>query len=192
MSGWRKWLRRAGWTAFGLILCFVTLCELRNPVEEVVVVSEDTEKILRQVPEVEITEADRELLEDLLRCPGVKALLEKDEISDLRSEEDPELAATAEAYLGSEISGSASVSVLPAREDGSQPLIFTWRNSESEISIVERTERDGDVEYYKCYGRDEWNGRRGVYENFDNERAQKSTGRRRWFAYFRDRMWEDS
>lgn len=192
MSGWKKRLRRAGWAVLGLILCFAAVCEIRNPVVEVVLVSEDTEKILRQVPEVKITKEDRELLEDLLQCPSVKTLLENDESSDLRSEEDPELAAIAEAYLGPGISGSASVSVLPAGEDGSHPLIFTWRNSESEISIVQRTERDGNVEYFKCYGRDEWNGRRAVYENFDNQRTRKSIDRRRWLAYFRDRMWENS
>ena len=192
MSGWKKRLRRAGLAVLGLILCFVTVCEIRNPVEEVVIVSENTEKILRQVPEVKITEEDRELMEALLQCIGIKNLLEKDEGGDLQSEENPELAAIAEGYLGSGISGSANVSVTPAGEDGSHALIFSWRNSGSEISTVQRTERDGNVEYFKCYGRNEWNGRRAAYVNFDNERAQKSAGRRRWLAFFRDRMWEDS
>ena len=41
-----------------------------------------------------------------------------------------------------------------------------------------------ESEYYKlCRA-----GRRSTYENWDNERAQKSVVRRRWFAWLRDRM----
>ena len=68
-------------------------------------------------------------------------------------------------------------------EDGS--VVFaSWRE---EASIFYLQEGPEEGEYYKIYA-----PKRGIsYENWDNERAQKSEVHRRWFAFLRDGMWKE-
>lgn len=194
MSCWTRWLRRAGWLLLFVILCVLGVLELRYSSYEVVVVSENTSRILRRVPEVEITEEDRELTEALLQCSVVQELVESGGAGDLSGAEAPDLAAAAEKYLSPEASGAISVTVFAVKEDPVENpnFLVSWRNREKELFMVQRTKTEGALEYYKLYAREGWNGARNVYESFDNERARETTTRRRWLAYFRDRMWETS
>ena len=67
-----------------LILLGIEVCmEMRYSCDEAVVTSENTEAILRRVPEVEITEGDRDLVEAFSRCAAVRKLLESGESGDL-------------------------------------------------------------------------------------------------------------
>lgn len=194
MNCWTHWLRRGGWLLLFVILWVLVLLEFRYSSYEVVVVSENTAKILRRVPEVEITERDRELTEALLQCSEVQELVESGGAGDLSGAEAPELADAAGMYLSPVASGTVSVSVFDVEEDPAENFNFlvSWRNREKELFMVQRTETEGAVEYYKLYAREGWNGPRNVYESFDNERARETTTRRRWLSYFRDRMWETS
>lgn len=112
-----------------------------------------------------------------------------EEAGDLSGAETPELTAAAEGYLSPEASGTVSVTVFAPKEDLAEnpDFLVRWRNREKELFLMQKTETEGTVEYYKLYARDEWSGRRNVYESFNNERAWEIKTRR-WPVYFRDRI----
>lgn len=169
--------------ALFLILLGVEVCmETRYSCDEVVVTSENTEAILRRVPEVEITEEDRVMVEDLSQCAAVQELLESGENGDLSAAENPELMEAADRHLSPE--SAATVVVSAIFYEGNPSLYVNWTDGGGHTLVLGK-ERDGG-EYYKLYGA----GRKNTYENWDNERAQKSVIRRRWLAWLRDRMWE--
>lgn len=158
--------------------------EIRYSCNEVVVTSENTEAILRRVPEVEITEDDRAMVEDLSQCAAVQELLESGENGDLSAADDPELMEAADRHLSPESAATVVVSAIFYEENPS--LYVNWTDGGGHMMVLGK-ERDGaGSEYYKLYR----TGKKRVYENWDNERAQKSVIRRRWLAWLRDRMWE--
>lgn len=170
-------------TVLLLVLLGLEVCmELRYPCDELSITSTNTEKILRQTPEVSITEEDKALMAELLAVSSVQALVESGENGDVYAWEEPTLAEAAEKYLDAESAESLNVSAL-FDEDGS--IVFAgWREVESIFYLQEGPEEGA---YYKFY-----RPKRGVsYENWDNERAQKSEVHRRWLAWLRDGMWKD-
>lgn len=165
-----------------LILLGIELCmELRYPCEELAVTSKDTESILRRTPEVEITEEDRAMVEDLSQCAVVQSLLKGGENGDLSAADHPELMEAADRHLSPESAATVVVSAIFYEENPS--LYVNWTDGEGHTLVLGK-ERDGEG-YYKLYRA----GRKNIYENWDNERAQKSVIRRRWLGWLRDDLW---
>ena len=149
-----------------LILLGIEVCmEMRYSCDEAVVTSENTEAILRRVPEVEITEEDRDLV-------------------DAFSAENPELMETADRYFSPESAVTAVVSVIFYEESPS--LYVNWQDGDGHRLFLEKLREGGEWDYYKLYVPKQ----KTVYENWDNERARKIVVRRRWLAWLRDGMWE--
>lgn len=162
----------------GLEVCM----ELRYPCDENFIASTDTEKILRRIPEVVITEEDKVLMAELLAVPSVQELLEGGETGDVDAWEEPALAEAAGKHLDAESAGGLNVSAIFS-EDGS--VVFAGWREEAGLFYLQVGPKEGA--YYKFY-----HPKRGTsYENWDNERAQKTVVRRRWFAWLRDGMWKD-
>lgn len=169
-----------------LVLLGVELCmEIWYPGEEVAVVSKDTESILRRTPEVEITEGDRAMVETLSQCAAVQELLESGESGDLPAAEYPELMEAADGCLPPE--SAATVIVSAIFYEGNPSLYVNWTDGGNHRLVLAKERGSAEEAYYKLYSA----GRKHVYENWDNERAQKTVVRRRWFAWLRDRMWEE-
>ena len=149
-----------------LILMGVEFCmELRYPCSEVAVASNNTEAILRRVPEVEITEEDRDLVDAFSRCAAVQELLESGESGYLSAAEEPELMSAADRYLPLE--SAATVVVNGIFYEESSFLNVNWEDGDGHRVFLEKV-RDGSEEnYYKLYSV----SRRTFYENWDNERA---------------------
>lgn len=164
-----------------LILMGVEFCmELRYPCSEAAVASNNTEAILRRVPEVEITEAEMAMLEEFSRYAVVQELLESGESGYLSAAEEPELMSAADRYLPLE--SAAAVVVNGIFYEESSFLNVNWEDGDGHRVFLEKV-RDGSEEnYYKLYSV----SRRTFYENWDNERAQKNVVRRRWLAWLRD------
>lgn len=183
---WKKLLKRV-LTVLLLVLLGVEVCmELRYSCNEISVTSTDTEKILRRMPEVSITEEDRNLMEELLAVPSVQALVESGEDGTVFAKEDPAVKDAAGKYLGEESAGDLNVNAV-SYEDGFA-VYLSWIDEEEHIFCLQKKlEGDGE-EYYKLYS-----PKRGKisYDNWDNERAQKYEVHRRWFAWLRDGMWKD-
>ena len=168
-----------------LILLGIEVCmEMRYSCDEAVVTSENTEAILRRVPEVEITEEDREMVEAFFRCAAVQDFLEGGESKELSAAENPELMETADRYFSPESAVTAVVSVIFYEESPS--LYVNWQDGDGHRLFLEKLREGGEWDYYKLYVPKQ----KTVYENWDNERARKIVVRRRWLAWLRDGMWE--
>ena len=166
-----------------LILLGIELCmESRYSCDELVVTSKNTEAILRRAAEVEITEGDKAMVGDLAQCAAVRELLERGENGDLSAADDPELMAAADRHLSPESGATVVISAI-FYEDGPY-LYVNWTDGGGHMLVLGKGGDGAESEYYKLYRA----GRRSTYENWDNERAQKSVVRRRWFAWLRDRM----
>lgn len=169
-----------------LVLLGVEVCmELRYPCDELSVTSKNTEKILRRTPEVVITEEDRALMVELMELSSVKELLESGESGTVFAKEDPEVKDIAGKYLGEESAEDLNVNAS-FYEDG-HVVYLGWMDEEEQIFCFQMEPEGDGAEYYKLYA-----PKRGrTYENWDNERAQKSEVHRRWLAWLRDGMWKD-
>lgn len=169
-----------------LVLLGLEICmELRYPCDEISITSTNTERILRWVPEAVITEEDKDLMAELLAVPSVQALVQSGENGDVFAKEDPEVKDIAGKYLGEESAGDLNVSAL-FFEDGYE-VFLGWRDGKKIFYLQMKPEGDG-AEYYKIYAPKPG---KTSYENWDNERAQKSEVHRRWLAWLRDGMWKD-
>lgn len=181
-----KGKKNAGYSLL-IILLLVLLgvevyMELRYSCDEISITSKDTEEILRRTPEVSITEEDRAMLAELLAVPSVRELLEGGENGDVHAWEEPGVAEAAGKYLDTESAESLTVSAL--FDEGGSVVFAGWREEKSIFYLQEGPEEEA---YYKFYS-----PKRGrTYENWDNERAQRSEVHRRWFAWLRDGLWKD-
>lgn len=183
MTNWKK-VDRLIVILILVLLGVEAVMELRYPCDELSITSTNTEKILRRTPEVVITEEDKALLSELMAVPSVQALVEGGESGDVHAWEEPGVAEAAEKYLNAESAESLSVSTLFFK-DGYE-VFLGWRDGKKIFYLQMRPEGDG-AEYYKICS-----PKKGTsYENWDNERAQKSEVHRRWFAWLRDGMWKD-
>lgn len=179
---WKKLAKRFGIVVLVLLLVAEVCMELRYPCDELSVTSKDMEKILRQAPEVSITEEDRTMMAELLAVPSVQALVENGENGDVRAWEDSGLEEAAGKYLDAGSAESLNVSAL--FDEGGSVVFAGWREEEGIFYLQEGPEEGA---YYKLYS-----PKRGrTYENWNNERAQKSEVHRRWFAWLRDGLWKD-
>lgn len=167
-----------------VLLSVEVVMETRYSCDEISITSTNTEKILRRVPEVSITEEDRDLMAELLGVPSVQVLVESGENGDVHAWEEPGVAEAAGKYLNAESAESLSVSAL-FFEDGYE-VFLGWRDGKKIFYLQMKPEGDG-AEYYKICS-----PKKGTsYENWDNERAQKSEVHRRWFAWLRDGLWKE-
>lgn len=182
---WKKLLKRVLTAVLLVLLGIEAVMELRYPCDELSVVSTNTEKILRRTPEVVITEEDKALMEELLAVPSVQALVESGENGDVFAKENSEVKDVAGKYLGGESAENLNVSAL-FFEDGYE-VFLGWRDGGRIFYFQMKPEGDG-AEYYKLYSPKPG---KNSYENWDNERAQKSEVHRRWLAWLRDGMWKD-
>lgn len=183
MTNWKK-VDRLIVILILVLLGVEVVMETRYSCDEISITSTNTEKILRRVPEVSITEEDRDLMAELLEVPSVQVLVESGENGDVHAWEEPGVAEAAEKYLNAESAESLSVSALFFK-DGYE-VFLGWRDGKKIFYLQMRPEGDG-AEYYKICS-----PKKGIsYENWDNERAQKSEVHRRWFAWLRDGMWKD-
>ncbi|MEY8260831.1 hypothetical protein AALA80_10815 [Oscillospiraceae bacterium 50-60] len=164
-----------------LILLGTEVCmELRYSCREISFVSRDTEKILSRTPEAVITEEDRAMVEAFSQCAAVGNLLDGGENGDLSAADDPELMETADRYFSPESAATVVVSAM-FYEAGSS-LYVNWQDGDGQRFVLEKMRDGGEWEYFKLYSLNQ----RTFYENWDNQRAQKSVVRRRWFAWLRD------
>lgn len=167
---------------FTALLSIEVCMELRYARNEPVVTSEDTASVLRQFPQVEITEEDRAMMQDFFQCAAVGELLESGGSGDVSAVSEPELRAAAERYLSRE--SAASVIVNKIFYEGGPSLSISWTEDEgNHMFILEKEIDDGKRRYYKAYTPEQGT----IYKNWDNERAQEVVFRRRWFAWLRDR-----
>ena len=141
---WKKLAKRFGIVVLVLLLVAEVCMELRYPCDELSVTSKDTEKILRQAPEVSITEEDRTMMEELLAVPSVQALVESGENGDVRAWEDSGLEEAAGKYLDPESAESLNVSAL--FDEGGSVVFAGWRE---EASIFYLQEGPEEWAYYK-------------------------------------------
>ena len=184
MTNWKK-VDRLIVILILVLLGVEVVMETRYSCNEIFITSTNTEKILRRTPAVAITEEDKALMAELLAVPSVQALVERGEDGDVFAKENPEVKNIAEKYLGEESAGSLNVSAL-FFEDGYE-VFLGWRDGKRIFYFQMKPEGDG-AEYYKIYSPKPG---KTSYENWDNERAQKSEVHRRWFAWLRDGMWKD-
>lgn len=180
---WKKRLKRF-LTVLLLVLLGVEVCmELRYPCDELSVTSKDTEKILRRVPEVSITEEDKALMAELMELSSVKELLKSGESGTVFAREDPGVKSTAGKYLGEE--SAEDLNVNASFYEDEHVVYLGWVDEEEQKFYLQEGPEEGA--YYKLYS-----PKRGrTYENWDNERAQKSEVHRRWLAWLRDGLWKD-
>ena len=125
---WKKLARKCGIAVLVLLLGAEVCMELRYPCDELSVTSKDTEKILRQAPEVSITEEDRTMMAELLAVPSVQARVESGENGDVRAWEDSGLEEAAGKYLDPESAESLNVSAL--FDEGGSVVFAGWREEE--------------------------------------------------------------
>ncbi len=174
-----------------LLLIGVEVCmEARFPCEEIVLKSESLDAIFSEYPEAEIMEKDRAVFEELCCCDGVKDLLDGGKNGFLFAVEDPDVRTVAEPYLGTERVDSLTVNVV-FQKNGEVTKALNWGETGEEIFWIQETGSVAEKEYYKVCSFGSFPGGRTIYENWNNERARKSVTQRRWFAWLRDRMWED-
>jgi len=189
-----KGLKKADVLIAGVIVILIgmEICmEARFPCEELVLKSEDTGDILREIPEMEIAERDRLFFEELSRCAGVADLLDGGEDGFVFAAEDAEVRAAAEEYLGAEEADFLTVNVA-FQENGDITKFLNWGETGKSVVCMQETGSGDEKEYYKICSFGSFPGRRVTYENWNNESARKSMTQRRWFAWLRDRMWEDA
>lgn len=168
-----------------VLLGVEVVMETRYSCDEISITSTNTEKILRRTPEVSITEEDKALMAELMELSSVKELLKSGESGTVFAKEDPGVKSTAGKYLGEESAEDLNVNAS-FYEDG-HVVYLGWIDEEEQIFCFQMKPEGDGAEYYKLYV-----PKRGrTYENWDNERAQKSEVHRRWFAWLRDGMWKD-
>lgn len=166
-----------------VLLSVEVVMETRYSCDEISITSTNTEKILRRVPEVSITEEDRALMAELMAVPSVQSLVESGESGYIFAKEDQEVKDIAGKYLGEESAEDLNVNAS-FYEDG-HVVYLGWMDEEEQKFYLQAGPEEG--EYYKLYA-----PKRGrTYENWDNQRAQKSEVHRRWLAWLRDGLWKD-
>lgn len=181
---WKRIIKGIFLVLLILLLGIEVYMEAHFCVDEASITSTDTEKILRQAPEVVITEEDKALLSEILNLPSVQKLLETGESGSILASEDADVTAVAVKYLGEETAESLVVYIWAAVDGTVQYL--TWKNEKGDFCIQATLEKN-DLEYYKLYAPK----REISYNNWDNERTQKVEVHRRWFAWLRDGMWKE-
>lgn len=190
MTNWEKIIKRLLIILFLVLLGLEICMEVRYPCDEIVLKSDDRAAILRKNPEIEIGENDRSFLEEISQCPSIENLLNSEEKGFVFAPEDPDVRAVTEVYLESSLADSVTANVL-FQEDGTVTIALNWGETGRNIFWLRKTESKDEAEYFKACSYDGPFQRRTIYENWDNERVQKSEVHRRWFAWFRDGMWKE-
>lgn len=185
MINWKNAAKRILIVLLLVLLGGEVYMEIHFGCHELSITSTDTEKILRQTPEVFITEEDKAMMAELLAVPSVQALVESGESGTVFAREDPEVKDVAGKYLGEESAENLNVNAS-FYEDG-HVVYLGWIDEKEQILCFQmKPEEDGPA-YYKLYS-----PKRGTsYENWDNESARKGEVRRRWLAWLRDGMWKE-
>lgn len=142
-------------------------------------VSVDVEEIVRKVPEVNITEDDCALLEEVAQYPAVREWIQSGE----GSTDCPDIAEDLQKYLHPDCAASINVSLL--HHDNWYSLVLDWENGKTRTSL-EKTLSTEEYQYYKIFMPEE----KVYYRNQDNQQVQKVVTKRQWFAWLRDEFEE--
>lgn len=147
-------------------------------------ISISDEKILQEIPDITLTDADMALKETLFSTPEVTEALESGET--IISLPDDLAAQLAEGYLpgGAELfdlSVSENAVYVDYFETPEKRVILAFFKDDAygpQKTIALYRVKGDDLSFRVCYS---------------NNRGELSKIKisRRWFAYFRDRMWED-
>ena len=143
--------------------------------------SDNTEAILRQDPDVRITEEERELMEDLLLCSPLREAADSGEGVDVILAECPEVAALLEKRLGQEVADTSFLSVHPT--GGGTELIWIRDPTAKKQVSLSRVAREDGISYFKFCSKGGFLGTKVLYENWNNERVHKSLAHHDWFSW---------
>lgn len=175
MSKWKRFFLR--WVLLSLVITGLMygelLIESKFGYVEEERVSMDTSAILKRVPEVKITEADRALLEELSQCAAVRKLKDGEELAALSDEE---TASVLKTCLSEQEMETACVS---GSSQGNAAL--EWFREKDEVFLLAAPQ--GDADCFKAYGKKASLSGGTLYENWDNKGAMETAFRRRWLAW---------
>lgn len=157
--------------------------EIHFKVTEIRAVRISDEKILTEMPDLELSEEDIAFGQKVLLHPEVMAAMCQSEAADLAPESAERLFAD---YLP-EGAEAENISVV-------QNIVYCGYLEHEDKRVVLTFFKDGSYGPYKTialYQGD--SGDRSCKVLYENQagKLQKLEPHRRWFAYFRDRMWED-
>ena len=170
------------------LMCVVGYYETHFTAYETVTCEISEEEALLECPSLLITEGDMEMTAAALTLPEVKEALEQSEITEIPAERITPVkeiyGAGADYFCVGTLEHSVyiDINISPSDSDGVRTILSVWPD---DAYPPRKT--------VGVYGK-RWNGDRKVtvYENENGEEFLKITEQRRWFAYFRDRMWEES
>nr|WP_326184102.1 hypothetical protein [uncultured Oscillibacter sp.] len=165
------------------LVLVVAYYEINFPSTEYRAAKINDEKILTEMPDLELSEADIAFGQKVLLHPEVIAAMEQSEGADLPLEPAEELFADylpdgAEAEHISVFQNAVYCGYL---EHADKRVMLTFFKDDAYGPYKTIALYQGDSGERSC---------KVVYENQAGE-LRKMEPHRRWFAYFRDRMWED-
>lgn len=165
-----------------IVAVVVAYYEIHFDTDEAVSVNISEEKILKEMPDIALSETDYAFGEQVLADPEVVSAMEKGESVALSEETVAELFAD---YLPRD-AVSQGISVV-------QRSVYCsyLQNKEKSVGLI--FVQDGEYGPYKTITVYPGIGKtvNAVYENKAGK-LQKLKLRHRWFAYLRDRMWEET
>lgn len=180
---WKKRIRKIAilYLIFVVFFYVVLLVENRFGYVKEEVVSLNTPAILEQVPEIEITDADRSMMEKLSQYAAATGLPDGGETAVL---ENGEVSAIVGECLSREEMASALVGTY---SDGNRNILSLYWKQENDMPVyLEMTRRGSKANYYKETGEKGFLSGGSIYKNWDNTGAMETAVRRRWFAW----IWE--
>lgn len=179
--------KQARWIAAALLaaVCAAAVClETRFVSYEVRALPLSEEAMRREMPDLELTEEELALGERLRQAPEIRTLLDTEESGTLPEAVSRRLT---EGYLpeestelscGTLLSGTIYVDYMESPEKRVMLEIPRDRNHGMTKSIALYGERDGRPVCSVLYAN-------------ESGQLKKYKEQRRWFAFFRDRMWEE-
>lgn len=178
MKGWKKTAIAAVVLILAVLAGIEVRMESRFRYWKDEIVSEDTEAILRKVPEACITEKDHEFLEEALQYPAVQEWARNGENNHLYARDCPDITEALQNYLPSDCADSLCVSLI-CYENGYH-LVLDWENGKSR-TLLEKNHNTEKEWYRKIFMPEET----VYYQNDDNQQAKKAVSKRQWFAWLR-------
>jgi hypothetical protein len=168
-----------------LVIAAVTVVayyEIHFDTDEVVTVNISEEKILKEMPDIALTETDYAFGERVLADPAVISAMEKGESRDLPEETVAELFAD---YLPE---GAVSQGIAVH-----QKIVYCGYLQNEKQSVWLTFFQNGEYGPYKTITVYRGNGKtfNVTYEN-QAGKLQKLKMSHRWFAYLRDRVWKET
>jgi hypothetical protein len=169
-----------------LLIAAVTVVayyEIHFDTDEVVTVNISEEKLLREMPKVVLTEADYALGERIFADPEVMAAMETDESTEFTAEK-------AEELFGDDLPDGAASLGIGVSQDSVSCGYYLENEKQRVIMTFFQDDLRGPYKSVTAYhGLD--GTRTTIYQNRSGK-IQKIKLQHRWFAYLRDRVWEET